>query len=80
LPEAVATDLLDAIAETRAEDITDGEFDDICPTAYDGAEVVYTFPLDGGREIASCEWNIDTEHELVKAAVRARAEIGTVDR
>lgn len=37
----------------------------VCPTAYDGQEVIYTFTTSGGREtLRSCEVAIDPAHPL----------------
>lgn len=75
LPPPVAESLRDAATSTSAHDITDGRFTGTCPTAYDGSEVVYTFPLDGGTQVASCTWTIDGRHRLVQAASAAMREV-----
>lgn len=41
------------------------KFTGICPTAYDGSEVIYTFYTRGGQEtISSCEVVVDQTHPL----------------
>jgi hypothetical protein len=43
-------------------------FTGTCPTAFDGQEVIFTFTLaTGDIRLASCESDLDPDHELFRA-------------
>lgn len=49
------------------ESMKEKKFTDICPTAYDGSESIFTFyTLNGEVRISSCETNIDDNSPLFK--------------
>lgn len=62
---AVLVDLRREIESTDFDVIRSKRFTDMCPTAYDGAELIYTFYAPGGIQvISSCEYVIDGDLEL----------------
>lgn len=65
-----------ALAEADFAAIKAVPFTDICPVAYDGQEVIYTFYTEGGEEvIAGCEVQIDPAHPLFAAVDAAAAAV-----
>ena len=66
-----------AIARANFDALRSERFTDVCPTAYDGQEVIYTFLERGNDEtLSSCEWVIDDRAELFARAAAVLAEIG----
>lgn len=76
--DRASVDRLESLIETTdIATLRTTKFTDICPTAYDGSETVYTFYRSKGTEIiSSCEYVIDHSHPLIKALDEAlqRAE------
>lgn len=61
-----------AIRATDFADLRRHPFTELCPTAYDGQETVYTFGAPGGAErISSCEVAIDPAAPLFRAVAAA---------
>ncbi len=51
-------------------------FMDVCPTAYDGQEHIYTFYVeDGFEELSSCEFVLDDNHPLFRLIYRLQAQL-----
>jgi hypothetical protein len=51
-------------------------FEDLCPIAYDGQELIYEFSTPSGVErVASCETEIDPSHPLFRAVDQALAAV-----
>ncbi len=63
------------IAETNFALIKAKTFTDTCPIAYDGVEIIYTFPL--GKiveEISSCQYILDGKNQLFQQINRLAIE------
>lgn len=59
--------LVDLIEKTDFQQIKSHPFKEICPTAYDGQEVLYSFYTSHGvEEIGSCQYQIDENDPLFK--------------
>lgn len=51
-------------------------FTDVCPTAYDGIEIIYTFYINGGVEIiSSCAYVIDVNSSIFAAIFELLASL-----
>jgi hypothetical protein len=60
--------MLSAIASTDLQAMKARPFTGTCPIAFDGQEAIFTFRLAGGDlRLASCESELDPEHELFRA-------------
>lgn len=65
IEDAVLVNLRREIENADFDMIRSRPFTDMCPTAYDGAELIYTFYASEGVEvISSCEYVIDGDLEL----------------
>ena len=70
-PELLAT-LNAEIEATDWAELVSHRFTGMCPTAYDGQEIVFEFATpDGVQHIASCEVEVDYESPLFTAVVEA---------
>lgn len=66
-----------AIERANFDALRSRRFTDVCPSAYDGQEVIYTFLQRGQDEtLSSCEWVIDDRAELFVRAAAVLAEVG----
>ena len=59
--------LINVIEKTDFQAIRNNPFQETCPRAYDGAELIYYFYTSHGvEEIDSCQYKIDENHPLFK--------------
>jgi hypothetical protein len=67
LTAAQMAELRDLVEQTDFEAIRAVTFTELCPTAYDGQESIYTFYTSHGEEVlSSCESQIDTNLPLFR--------------
>ena len=67
-PEVAVAPLRAVVATTDFAGLRAVAFEGLCPVAYDGSEMVYTFRTPHGPErLASCETTIDPDHPLFRA-------------
>lgn len=68
-----------AIRTTDFDAVRAVPFEDECPTAYDGQEVIYEFGTPAGVErVASCETSIDPAHPAFAATTAALVAVDVV--
>lgn len=64
------------VARTDFAAIRAVPFMDVCPTAYDGQEFIYTFYVEDGLEqLSSCEFVLDDNHPLLRLIYRLQAQL-----
>lgn len=79
VPEAHLRALGAAIAATDFAALRRPAFSGICPTAYDGQELVFTFVTEHGAEhLASCETALDLGAPLFRALDAALGEASPI--